>query len=162
MTEILHDWILGLSAAAVVAAVAVLLTPKGPVERVTRLVCGIMLAAVLVSPIAELDPDILALSLAEYREAAADMTDSLEDTTERLNRKYIEEECAAYILDEARALGMEDGQVEVSAKWGDGCWVPWEADLSLSGTNIQKNELRGIIEAELGIPAERQNWNDGG
>ncbi len=161
MTELLHNWILGLTASCIVTACALAVSPKGPVERVTRLVCGIVLTAALLAPLSELDMDAYAVSLAEYRDAAARLTQELEETEERLNRVYIEQECAAYILDEARTLGAEGG-AEVRARWRDNCWTPWEAELTLNADAAQRRELSEYIAAQLGIPAERQDWHDGG
>ena len=43
----LHDWICSLTAASAAAAAANLLTPAGGVKKVTEVMCGIILAAVL-------------------------------------------------------------------------------------------------------------------
>lgn len=157
----LHNWIAGLTAAAVTAAAAELLTPPGPVEKVTRFVCGIMLVAVLLGPLASVDREAFSLSLSDYRDTVAELTGDMEQQQNRLVRSYIEQECAAYILDEAQVLGVAGGRVEVSAKWGDECWVPYEAYLDLEATGDQRNRLSVLLDVQLGIPAERQHWNDG-
>ena len=107
MNEWLHNWIAGLTAAAVTAAAAELLTPPGPVEKVTRFICGIMLVAVLLGPLASVDRESFSMSLAGYRDSVADLTGDLEQQQNRLVRSYIEQECAAYILDEAQVLGVD-------------------------------------------------------
>lgn len=161
MTELLRQWILGLSTAAIITAGAQRLTPAGPVKKVLQLVCGIVLTSVLLSPLGELDMERYSLSLASYHELAAELTAELEEGEKRMDRLYIEEQCAAYILDEAHALGLE-GRVEVSAKWRDDCWVPWEVRISMNGTEQQHIRLRRQIEAELGIAEERQSWDGNG
>lgn len=157
MTELLRSWIMGLCAASVITAFAQTIAPAGPVKKVLRLICGLVLTLVLIAPLGELDMESYALSLAAYRSRAAALTEDLAENEKRLDRLYIEEGTAAYILDEAHALGLE-GRVEVSAKWRDDCWVPWEAKLYLNGTEAQRNRLSAHLAAELGIAAERQNW----
>lgn len=157
MTEWLRQWIIGLCAASVITACAQSITPGGAVKKVLRLICGLVLTLVLVAPLGELDMDSYALSLASYRSRVAALTEELDETEKRLDRLYIEEGCAAYILDEAHALGLE-GRVEVSAKWRDDCWVPWEASLHMSGTEEQHRRLAARLTAELGIVEERQYW----
>ena len=161
MTELLHQWIGMLTAAGILAACAMTLSARGSTGRVTRLSCGLLLGMVLFGPLLRLNMDEYAVSLASYRKRSAEISGALEETEKLLDRLYIEDACEAYILDEAQTLGLE-GSVEVRAKWRDSCWVPWEAELSLGGGAEGKKKLRAAMEAELGIPLERQNWHDGG
>jgi hypothetical protein len=160
MEEIIRSWILGLGGAAALGAIAVAVTPAGPVRSVTRMLCGVILALALVSPVLDLNMDAYSLGLAAYREQAGELTGAWAETEDRLNRTIIEEECAAYIWDKAQELGVQAGRVRITAKWGDGCWVPWEAQMEFSGTDDQKIALSAVLEAELGIPAKRQYWNE--
>jgi len=160
MTETIRNWILSLGGAAVLGALALAITPEGPVRSVVRMLCGVVMALALISPLLRMDMDTYSLSLAEYREKVAGLTGSLEDTRDRLRRTIIEEECAAYIWDKAQELGIQAGQAEVAVKWGDDCWVPWEAHMRFAVSGSQRSALSYILEAELGIPAERQYWNE--
>ena len=157
MTELLRQWIMGLCAASIITACAQTITPTGAVKRVLRLICGLVLTLVLVSPLGKTDLESYALSLAAYRERVASLTEELSETEKRLDRVYIEEGCGAYILDEAHALGLE-GRVEVNAKWRDNYWVPWEAKLCLTGADEMCRRLKSTMAAELGIAEERQHW----
>ena len=77
-----------------------------------------------------------------------------------LERTYIEEECAAYICGKAAAAGAEIAGVSVQARWDeDGLvWYPWAAKIY----GVYDPTLSGIIEEDLGVPRERQEWrNDG-
>ena len=155
MIEWMHDWIMGLTSACIITAVAQMLNREGGVARVTRLVCSLVLCAVLFSPLAKLDLDAYSLSLADYRSRAEALTGDLAAQERRLRRVYIEEECAAYILDEAHALGAE-GRVEVKAKWREDNWVPWEVSAELHGGADVRGKLSAFITANLAIPEERQ------
>ena len=161
MGQILHDWIIGMTATSLLAACAQTLSPKGAVEKVTGFVCSLMLTAALVSPLMELEPDSFSWSASAYRRTVTQITADLADQQNRLLCTHIENQCAAYILDEARALGVSNGEAEVSAKWSDENWMPYEASLTMCVTPDQKQKLSSWLTAQLGIPAERQRWNEG-
>ena len=49
--------------------------------------------------------------------------------------------------------------MKVQAQWNlDGLWVPYSAEINAPDTGSAKAALEGVIENELGIPAERQMW----
>lgn len=158
--DIVRDWIMGLTTAAVVAACAQLLTPKGSVERVTRFICSLMLTAALLSPLVKLDPDSLSLSADAYRQTLAEVTSDLENKQNRLLQTHIEERYAAYILDEALVLGIAGAKAEVKAYRTDGQWLPEGVCLTMTVTTEQKQKLSSWITQQMGIPTERQQWND--
>lgn len=157
---ILRSWILALTSASAAAALAKLLTPEGPVKKVTVFLCGIMLAGMLLYPLEKVDLSVLSVSLAEYRNTVAELTEDMESQEKRLLRTYIEDESAAYILDEAHRLGITQVTVRVRAEWENDCWIPGEAYLDGDFTESARDRLRICMESGLGIPAERQHWND--
>ena len=61
----LHDWICALTAASAAAALAKQLTADANVKKVTELLCGVILTAVLLSPLVQADLPTLALSMSE-------------------------------------------------------------------------------------------------
>lgn len=157
MLEMVTNWIRALIGAAVFCALAMALCPEGRVKRVLRFACGLVMAAALLFPVLSLDLDYLPKAMARYSEAAKRQTESAADTADRLNRTIIESECETYILDKAAALGFELREAEVTARWSDeGFWYPWECRLSAAEGDA--NGLSELIEAELGIPEERQSW----
>ena len=157
---ILHNWIRSLTAASAAAAVAKQLTPAGPVKKVTELACAAMLLGVLILPALDLDMSSLALSMAEYRSTQAALVRDVEEREKQLLRTYIEQQCAAYILDEARNMHMEDIRAAVKVKWRDEHWVPCEARISGKMTAEELRRLSDCLTSELGIPEERQYWDD--
>lgn len=110
-------------------------------------------------PIKEIDFDIYALETARLREAEAAINESAERIDDRLNRAVIEEQCEEYILDKAEELGANVSGVKVQAQWNlDGLWVPYSAEIDVPDIGSAKAALEGMIQNELGIPAERQMW----
>ena len=154
MNELLHNWVWGLTTAAILSTCANALCNKGAVSRVLRFACGLLLLSALLGPFRGMDWEEYALALREMKESAKALSAELEERNQSLERLYIEEECSAYILDEARKLGLE-GHAEVRAKWMDNAFLPWEVTLYFN-ESANTRALTDIIEAELGIPEERQ------
>ena len=152
-------WIRALAGAAVFCAIALALCPEGRPKRVLRAACGVVMAAALLSPALGLDMQALPEAVARYGEAARSVAGEAGQEADRLNRTIIERECAAYILDKAEELGANVSGVKVQAQWNlDGLWVPYSAEIDLPDIGSAKAALEGMIQNELGIPAERQMW----
>ena len=148
-----------LCAVSIFCGAAINITPEGGVRRIMQLLCTAALTMAILSPIKEIDFDIYALETARLREAEAAINESAERIDDRLNRAVIEEQCEEYILDKAKELGADVSAVKVQAQWNlDGLWVPYSAEINAPDTGSAKAALEGVIQNELGIPAERQMW----
>lgn len=158
MSEAVKEWIIGMVGASAISCIALTLTPKGRVYEVVRLLCGVLVAITMLSPVISFDYTAYAENLSKYREEYTEITTEASADGDRLVRTLIEQECSAYILDKAGELGVQVSGVTVTAKWGDdNCWYPYEANIS---SQQERNDaLTGVIEAQLGIPAERQYWS---
>lgn len=157
MTGLLSGWIRAVCGAAVICAAALAVCPEGKVRRVLRLVCGVVMAAALLSPVAELDFDAYSRALARYGEEARRTAEGAQEEARELNRSVIEAECAAYILDKAEALGLAGCSASVRAEWSSaGYWVPRSCRVCCPGGRSEA--LAAAIEADLGIPRSRQEW----
>ena len=103
----------------------------------------------------------MSLDISNYRKQADEIIGSTEEKQNNLSRSIIEHELEAYILDKAQSSDTELTSVEVSAKWGDeSCWYPYEVKLVANIPQMEKNLISNSIEAELGVPKERQYWSD--
>ena len=156
----MRDWIMGIFAASLLGAMALALCPRGRVYTVTKMVCGVVCALAVASPLIKLDPESLAVSMAEYRRQAEILAANGEEEGKMLERTYIEEECAAYICAKAAEKGAEVKDASVLARWDDGglVWYPWSATVD----GAYSPDLASVIEGDLGIPPERQEWSDDG
>jgi stage III sporulation protein AF len=160
VTEFAREWVRAIAGTAMICAAASALTPKGKVRNVVRLVCGVVLIIALLNPLLGKSLPGLSLDMAEYRKRAEDIIGAAEEKENGLSRSIIEDELAAYILDKAKSLDVEVWSVEVSAKWGDeGCWYPYEVYIIAELPLREKYLLSNSIEAELGVPEERQYWS---
>lgn len=148
-----------LCAVSIFCGAAINITPEGGVRRIMQLLCTAALTMAILSPIKEIDFDIYALETARLREAETAINESAERIDDRLNRAVIEEQCEEYILDKAEELGANVSGVNVQAQWSlEGIWVPYSAEINALDIGGAKAALEGMIQNELGIPAERQMW----
>ena len=158
MLEAIGQWLTGITCAALIAALAERLTPAGPVRRIGRLTCGLVLLTVLLAPLLPLREDTLSGALAEYRLELEDYRRALEEENRTVMKSIIEEQCAAYIQDKADALGIPC-TVEVQAEELEGGW-PAPRHVTVDGqlTQEQRGALTALIEAEFAVPAEEQTY----
>ena len=156
MMEVIRTWLLSVSCAALLLALADALMPKGTVKKVGKLTGGLILFLAVVSPVARLDEWDLAGWIGSYRAQAAMAAVRLEETDANLLESIIAEETAAYIVDKAAALGLEtEAEVRVAPD-GEGVPLPREVRLTIP----RDSALSDWLAEELGIPAEAQYWQE--
>lgn len=161
MIDFAGSWVRAIAGAALICAAAGALTPKGRVKEVLKLVCGLVLIIAMLQPLIGADLSGLSLDISEYRRQAEEITGSAEITENGLSRAIIQDELNAYILDKAAGLQIPLQTVSVIMKWGEGdCWYPHEVNLTGAVSPWEKERLTAEIEAELGIPRERQYWSE--
>lgn len=150
-----------LCALSILCGAAMSIAPEGSVKRIMGVLCSAALILAAIQPLKGLDLSQYALELAKYEEREAEFLESGEDMNDRLNRLVIQQGYETYIKDKATELGIETRSVSVGVQWSmDGLWVPDTAEIDGEGTGESKRALGRIIEAELGIPAERQYWSE--
>lgn len=160
MTEFIKSWLLGVTCAAMLLALAESLTPEGGVRRVCRLAGGLVLLLAAISPMVKLDTSDMTRITEEYRTAAEGYSRALEEENEFLYESIIVENTSAYILDKAEALGM-DCAVSLSVS-RDQSGVPSPERVTVRGawTPEQRDALSRILETELGIPTQQQHFEE--
>lgn len=160
MMDVVRQWLVGVTCAALLAALAEGLMPKGPVRRVGKLVCAMVLLWAVLDPLPGLElPD------------AGGMLDGLGAQMEQEQRRLrqdsagplkagIEQEVAAYIVDKAAELGASC-RAQVVCREQEGAWVPWSVQVEGALSAAVQSELSGLITRELAVPAQRQSWLGG-
>lgn len=154
----MRQWLLGVIGSALCCSVALALCPKGRVRSVTRFVCAMVCMLSLLSPLLSLDETELFPSLEDYRAEAETIAETERKMGEDEQRVYIQQQCAAYILTEAKALGLSVSEAEVLARWDadSGAWLP-----AYSTVDAPYNAaLSAAIERDLGIAKEAQRWRE--
>ena len=163
MMELIRSWLVGITCAAMVVALAESLAPPGAVRKVGRLTGGLVLLLAVLRPVMSLDMADFSGLLAEYRLEAAGYSDLLTQENENLMKAIIAEETGAYILDKAAALGIDNCEVQVEvAGQGEGYPIPESITVLGSLSDEQRLALTRRIETDLAIMEQRQTYLDHG
>ncbi|MEG1857442.1 MAG: stage III sporulation protein AF [Pseudoflavonifractor sp.] len=158
MIELIRSWLIGVTCAALVVALAESLAPKGTVQKIGRLTGGLVLLIAMLQPLMRLEPQNFAGILTEYRVEASEYSALLETENARLLKGIIEEEAGAYILDKANALGIDCRVAVEAASAGETSAYPVPDTVTITGnlTEEQERTLVRQIEINLAIPRDRQ------
>ena len=150
-----RSWLLAIIATSLLCALADALMPKGGVKRAGRLICGLVLLAVILSPAAGLDVPEGERWLADYFASVRLRRAELEEEVGGQMKIIIEGEYAAYIVDKAAELGAAcTARVECLGS-EDGLYLPARAEVSGTMTEAVRGRLVRIIREDLGVPENR-------
>lgn len=156
MMGLLRGWLLGITAAAILASLARSLMPQGPVKKAGGLVCALVLLWAVLSPLTGGAPPAPAPLARDYLEQLEDRAQQLQDQVQRQRKAVIEEELAAYILDKAAQQGYAC-QVQVECREGDGgVFVPER--VRISAPEEAWPWLGRMVEEDLGVPSQGQTY----
>ena len=156
MIALLRSWLFGLTALSALLALAEGLVTQEGIRRVLRLTGGVLMILVLLRPVVRMDLENLHFSLDALRQEAETLEEEYTRQQAEQLSAGIEEELASYIWDKAQALGL-DCQVSVTVETGaDGVPAPRSVDI----TGEYSEALSEIIEKDLGVPREQQNWQE--
>ena len=148
-------YVLSLIAAALIAGILQSFVKEGSCARVLRLLCGLFLMVTALKPLKELQIPALEDWTASWNaEAGA----AVREGEERYASEYsavIIKQLEAYILDKAAQLGLSV-QVQLTLTADN---LPESALLTGQATQQQKQAMEAVIESDLGIPKEKQQWN---
>lgn len=147
--EWLRSWLLSIVCAAMIAAVADALCPKGFSKTLTRMAGGLLLLLAALGPIRSLNEETLAQTVAQLEAAGGAMeTRAQEDTI----KSIIAEETAAYISDKAAALGIKEARVEVRCRMTeDGFPAPESVEIQGRGSQEAWAALEAALEADFAL-----------
>ena len=159
MLELIRHWLVGITCAAMLVALAESLIPAGSIRRIARLTGGLVLLAAILNPLLKLDTTALTRALTEYKLELSAYSADLEEENEILMKDIIEEQSGAYIQDKAAAWAS-------TASYGGGGreeeWpIPQSVTVMGSLTAEQQEALERTIEEDFAIPAERQRYESG-
>lgn len=161
MMDSFGRWLIQLTSAALIAALAEGMMPKGPVKQIGRLVCALMLLLVVLRPVIRLGAGGGGRMFAQIRNDADRRHEELAQENGVMLKTLIERESGAYILDKAEALGILcTVQVECAAT-EEGVWLPDTVYITGTLDSEQRETLTDTIESELGIAPDRQNYVGG-
>lgn len=158
MMDFLRSWLVGITAAAIVLALADCMIPEGSVKRIGKFAGGLFLMLAILRPVLNIDYEVLAGSLANYRYEAQEYSTSFEIENERLKKIIIEDRTGAYIRDKAIELGI-DCTVAVQCELNENNQL-YPASVTVYGelTQAQKEQLIRTIDSEVAISPDMQRF----
>ena len=158
MMETIRTWLLGVTCAGLLVAVADALIPKGTVRGVSRLVGGLILFLAMASPVLQLEDTDLAGWIGVLRADAAVAASALDETNGEMMETIIAEETAAYIEEKAAELGGACEALVVCQKGDNGLTIPTAVTVVGTLSAEQQSALSACIASDLAIPEEQQNF----
>lgn len=156
--SMIQEWLLRMVAISMVCGVADSIMPKGSIKQVGKLVCGLVMLWVLLSPIAEQGLDAGTDWLLHYQTQLDQTAQDLEQQMEEKRKVLIEENCAAYIVDKAAELGMSCTARVMCQMGEEGLYLPQKAEITGNCSDVVQSRLTQILEEDLGIPADQQSY----
>ena len=156
MMEFLREWLLGITGAAILSALAEALMPEGGVKQVGKLACGLMMLGAVLSPLIGVDVTGFSIPL-EYDE----QQQVLQEEREERMKRIIEERLSAYSMDKAKELGVSARVWVECQQQEDGAMLPCGVVLEPEpGQDCR--ELKAQLSAELGVPEWAVEIREGG
>lgn len=160
MTNLIRNWLLSMTCAAMAMTLAETIAPKGSVKKILRLTGGLILVLAVIGPVKDWDSSAFDNLTSSFQSTVQVYQEDLELQQEILYEGIIAENIAAYILDKAERLGMTC-QVKVTVFRGeDGVYYPDQVTVTGTWTAQQKEELQDALESELGIPTSMQCFEE--
>ena len=156
-----RSWLLGVAATALVVALAEAIAPEGSVKKVCKLAGGLALMLAALSPlVGVLGGDMPARADGGWREQARQYEQELTEESGQMYLAIIERETAAYVMYKAKEFGFECA-VEVTCGYDEQAVpCPWEVTARGSWTQGQRARLERLLEEELGVPVQRQHYEE--
>ncbi len=157
MTAAVRGYLLSITAAALLLALAQALLPRGAARRTAAMAGGLLILLTVLSPLAKLDYDSLAKSIARFQMETETIRTGIEVNSRDLMAEIIKQRCETYILDKAEEMGLK---LRVEITVSSGTDYPYPTAVTLQGTagERQKQMLTAYIVENLGIPAAQQEW----
>ena len=147
--EFIRQWLLGVTACALLVSMASQLCPPGNLRALARFTGGLLILCAMLRPLTALELPEIPWSAENYRAAVA----QLEIEHENAFSDGIAAELASYIEDKADSLDA-DVRAAVTVEPRGGAYVP--TGVTLRG---RYNEaLADFVEEELGVTKEEQRW----
>ena len=156
MMEGLRQWLLGIVLTAFAAGLAMDLAPKGREQAYVRMVGGLLLMLALLGPLGTALREETVLPAGGFSSGVRETAEGYREKQRLALAEIIEERTEAYICDKAEALGLAV-EVRVETAPGEG-EIPLPAAVYIRGP--YSDALGAAIQKEVGIPAEKQIWQE--
>lgn len=155
--EWMRSWLLSITCAAMIAALADALCPNGFPRKLVRFAGGLLLLLAVLSPIKRLDGGELSDIFAKYQVQYGGYAETMTAENQERTKAIIAQQTAAYISDKAAALGIEKAQVRVTCRLTEeGFSVPESVEVRGKGEQTAWDALSQAITADFALEPEAQ------
>ena len=143
-----------ISASVIVAIISSFFYEKNGTSGIIRLVSGLFLTFVIISPLSKLDFSRVSKYLEEFTLEGAEVASVGENLAQEAEADIIKSRVQAYILDKANSVGVQvDAEVML-----DQNNIPVSVKLIGNISPYAKVQMATIISDDLGISKENQVW----
>ena len=149
-------YILSDTCAAVLAGIQRTIAGEGAMGKLTKLLSGLFLAVMVLSPLVKLEIPDPARWLEDYMAEGEAAAQAGEAMAKEYSQAIISAELEAYILDKATALGCE---LSAEVRLDEG-GLPETVVLSGEISSADREALPQMLAGELGIGEEAVIWSD--
>lgn len=153
MLEGLRQYLLSVTAAALLTAVLQALLPKGPVRRVTALACSLLMLLTVVRPLNQFNTEELIRNFENYCQELSVYPEEMEKTSAALTESIIVSKSVSYIEDKAKENDMICN-VQVSCRDENGVAVPDAVTVVGDLTGEERQTLLTVIQDDFGLGEE--------
>lgn len=155
--EWMKSWLFSIVCAAMVAAVAEALTPKGFPKQLVRYAGGLLVLLAVLTPVKRLDSRVFGNAIADWKGRYENAAETLAEQNIEVTKTIIAQETAAYISDKAAELGITQCRVEVRCRMTDrGYPAPESVRVEGCGAEEAWQALSRCITADFAIEREGQ------
>ena len=152
MIDAVRGWLLCVTCAAMLAAMAETLMQDGQIKVVGKLVCGLLLIFAVLRPLKENATD-LTQNWEYHRLQLEEETLRLQSQTGEQMKQVIEVQMSAYSMDKAAQSGIEC-EIKVSCRTADGGFLPQSAQVAGVNSGEEMERVAAILTQDLGIKPE--------
>lgn len=150
------EYIFSVCGAAVLCAVLTHFLKNGSEAGIGKMVAGLVLLLTVLRPLCGEKLPLREFYGSNFQLEAQLAVDEGKENTDLALRALIKEQCAAYILQKADALGLElEIEVEVT---DEALPVPQRVYIFGTAAPYARQQLQQYIRQELGIAKENQIW----
>ncbi len=156
MMESLKTYLLSVVAVCLIAAIAGALVKNPLIGKILRLVSGILVLLVVVSPLLEVDLDTIATAMRENFSSDSSMLEDVRESSQRQLAEQIKRATELHIEQTAANMGV---LIQAKVRVNDDK-IPTPISVEMIGV-LEAEELATLSEyiaKNIGIPKERQEW----
>lgn len=150
MMELVREWLMGITGAAILSAVAHSLMPEGGIKQAGRLLCGLMLLLAVLQPLTD-GIEAVPAEIWEQVGASRDRyARKLEEERDSGMKALIQQQLSAYSTQEAKRMGLTCRVDVVCEKTQEGIFLPAAVYIA-QAQGEELEQLTGHLSETLGL-----------